>query len=82
MKLLNFCRSGPFNGGNGINKLDCNSMSGNANARVMFRSELDKASIARDFMAGLNKERLVPKGNKYVLSLLIKEILVAALKVL
>lgn len=67
MKLLNFCRSGPFNVGNGINKLDCNSMSGNANARVMFRSELDKASLARDFMAGLNKERLVPKGNKYVL---------------
>lgn len=56
-------RSGSFNGGNGINKLDSNSLSANANARVVLKNELDKVSLSRDLMAGLSKERLGSKGN-------------------
>lgn len=70
MKRLNSYRSGSFNGGNGINKLDSNSLSANANARVVLKNELDKVSLSRDLMAGLSKERLGSKGNnKYVLIL-------------
>ncbi|XP_068329024.1 uncharacterized protein [Pyrus communis] len=56
-------RSGSFTGGNGINKLDSNSLSANANGRIMLKNELDKVSLSKDLTSGLTKERLLPKAN-------------------
>ncbi|XP_044461727.1 uncharacterized protein LOC123193031 isoform X2 [Mangifera indica] len=55
-------RPGSSGGANGINKLDNTSLSASSNVRVIPKSDLEKVSLSRDFMPGLNKERI--KGNK------------------
>ncbi|KAF8397896.1 hypothetical protein HHK36_016821 [Tetracentron sinense] len=55
-------RSGPSDGIGGINKLDtCQPAS--SNARTIPRNELENVSLLRDRAAGLDKERVVAKGN-------------------
>lgn len=62
------CRSGSFSGTSGINKSDGTSSPASSNARGIPKSEPEKVFLTRDFATGMNKERLVAKGNnKYVL---------------
>ncbi|KAL9225037.1 hypothetical protein vseg_001009 [Gypsophila vaccaria] len=55
-------RSGSSNGASGSNKADGSPSSASLNGRMTPKSEPDKTSQLRDF-AGMNKERLLPKGN-------------------
>ncbi|KAK1323823.1 hypothetical protein QJS10_CPA02g00964 [Acorus calamus] len=57
-------RSGSSNGSIGINKLDGSSQTNVSSVRSMPRHDLEGISIPNDRKdAGLEKERLVPKGN-------------------
>ncbi|KAK1288510.1 hypothetical protein QJS10_CPB19g00383 [Acorus calamus] len=57
-------RSGSSNGSSGINKLDGSSQTNVSSVRNMPRHDLEGISIPSDRRdAGLEKERLVPKGN-------------------
>ncbi|XP_031282756.1 uncharacterized protein LOC116141386 [Pistacia vera] len=55
-------RPGSSVGANGINKLDNTSLPAGSNVRAIPKSDLEKVSLSRDFMAGSNKEHI--KGNK------------------
>ncbi|KAA8539132.1 hypothetical protein F0562_025824 [Nyssa sinensis] len=57
-------RSGSSNGTNGVNKSDSTSSPASSNSRATPKNELEKPILPRDLTAGLNKERLLAKGNK------------------
>ncbi|KAA8534553.1 hypothetical protein F0562_032070 [Nyssa sinensis] len=57
-------RSGSSNGTSGTNKSDSTSSPASSNTRATPKNELEKPALPRDFTAGLNKERLLAKGNK------------------
>lgn len=59
------CRSGSSNGGGSV-KLDGNSMSSSGGTRMTPKNDMEKISHPKDVPSGLNKERLLAKGNKYV----------------
>lgn len=56
-------RSGSTNGNSGTNKSDSSSSPATSFARTMPKHEQEKATITRDLTAGLNKEKLLAKGN-------------------
>ncbi|GAV58381.1 hypothetical protein CFOL_v3_01915 [Cephalotus follicularis] len=56
-------RSGSSNSTSGINKVDGTPLSATSTARLIPKTELEKVSNSRDYMAESNKERLVTKAN-------------------
>lgn len=71
LMLLNaFPRSGSSNGSSGANKLEAAPLSASPSPRMIQKTELEKVSLSRDHTAGLNKERLIAKGNNKYVSLL------------
>ncbi|XAR53508.1 hypothetical protein NMG60_11022095 [Bertholletia excelsa] len=56
-------RSGSINGIRGTNKLDSSSSPASSFGRAMPKHDQEKATLTRDLTAGLNKEKLLAKGN-------------------
>ncbi|KAH9769067.1 hypothetical protein KPL71_011853 [Citrus sinensis] len=54
-------RSGSSSSANGVNKSDSSSLSAGSTIRAIPKSDLEKVSLSRDFMAGSSKEHI--KGN-------------------
>lgn len=66
-ELHTFHRSGSTNG---TYKLDSSSSPASCLARATSKHEHEKASLTKDLAAGLNKEKLLAKGNnKYVFTI-------------
>ena len=63
-------RSGSSNGSSGANKIDGASLSAGPSAGVTQKTKLENVSLSRDHIVGLNKERLIQKGNNSMFSLL------------
>ncbi|XP_050209438.1 uncharacterized protein LOC126660137 isoform X2 [Mercurialis annua] len=55
--------TGSLNGTGGINKFDGSFPLAGSNQRTIFKNELEKGSLTRDFSDGMNKERLLAKAN-------------------